>query len=356
MKVLSSHAASMIDTVAVKKKHEVIKSLHNPTIVVNDSMIGIKIDELISVTDKILDTIKADGSPGITMESISRAGERVAYVVSDKSEHQDPYDVGMNAPVPFIGHGQVSSDWPVKNVVPGVIGLIGRTFAGKTYRLEHELKIGVIIRYSEPLEQIDFSGLTVHAESLKHALGMSAVLSVLGITHAIDSLRRQVYQLKGSAVSGGMIGSLFTMVTDVNNMLSTFGGTAIVAINPLLDEEQDELKKDKFATFFSRLASSCAGAQWVEAHALRDEAYRLLDGRIDTTFSGGSGLVKDPGGKYLGHDPGLKPLAGPKELSHALDKDLKGPKTADKITDGYREADHDYPAPKAKTELRSFDL
>jgi hypothetical protein len=185
------------------------------------------------------------------------------------------------APDFYVG----SNDFPVSKVFPGLIPVIGGTGAGKTTYLKTKAKVDIIIRCSEPAESVDVAGAAIGARSIDQALSLAISFSLAGYRVAIDSLRKLVYTNSGGAgtLEGGISGGLYDALTTISNILVDTGVTIFAAINPLA-------KKDVMETLFTSVASSTAGALFIENSVATKSTFRLEDGRF---FSGGVNSIDD---------------------------------------------------------------
>jgi hypothetical protein len=187
-----------------------------------------------------------------------------------------------------------TTNWPSEAIFPGVIALIGDRFAGKTYHIRHHMNddakgnhrpIDAVIRVGEPLEQIDLDENAYHVGDIVDAFSLAIVLGALGWTVAIDSIRKLVYSLDGSAMEGGVIAVLFDLMTDMNNVVSLFSANIVIAINPMMGDDA------KIERFYERMAASCCGAILMMDQHVASHTYRGFGGRINTNL------------KFAEHDP-----------------------------------------------------
>lgn len=219
------------------------------------------------------------------------------HVIPKASKAEEPT---FRPPVPcFVTrHINDSTHWPVKDSMPGGVVYMGDTKSGKTTKLR---KLDCfIVRYGEPFEDVDLEDFTIPAGDLIAALDTALVLSALGCNVAIDSLRLVVYALKGNPMEGGVIASLFELITQLNNFFADLGFSVGLAINPML---ADETKATRLA---SRIEASCAGLVHIVEREVILETYRLVTGRVTVAKressdapSNLSGDSKDPGSRMF---------------------------------------------------------
>jgi hypothetical protein len=169
--------------------------------------------------------------------------------------------------------------WPTESVMPGTVFVIGDRFSGKSYLIAHNLGTEVVFRYGEPLEDVDLMIANPRAQQctdLLQTLQAAIIMASLGYHVAIDSLRRLVYSLEGAAMEGGVVAGLFDVITDLNNIVSMFGTTIIIAINPMMGDDE------RVGRLYERVASSCAGAILMSNREAIAHTYRGFDGRVDS--------------------------------------------------------------------------
>lgn len=166
-----------------------------------------------------------------------------------------------------------ATDWPVKQGLPGLTVVLGETKSGKTHYVVNVLRPDVIIRFGEPMEHVNFADNVCVVDSFTRVLGLAITLGLMGKTVAIDSLRKLVFGLKGSATEGGVSALVYDMVTELSNLFSSIGVSIVATVNPMV---QDELKT---LNVFNRLAASGVGAILISNRAVAATDLRLFDGR-----------------------------------------------------------------------------
>lgn len=198
-----------------------------------------------------------------------------------QEKEEDDEDVVANrAPLPHHFYttqlAHETTNWPRKDVMGGVIALLGDTRSGKTYATFHTLNPDFVIRYSEPFEDVDLLDRVLPASSMPSVITYCMVLAAMGFNVAVDSLRGLVYSLKGNAMEGGMVATLFDVLVQLNNLLADLGTTAVVSINPMMSDPS------KIDRLFARVDASCAGAILVEDRAMTALSFRCTNGRFDS--------------------------------------------------------------------------
>lgn len=255
-----------------------------------------KVDYSVITSNALALTAKLEAEGAISIKDIWSLTPCFMQQTTPKvSKTEEP---SFRAPVPcFVTrHINDSTNWPVKDSMPGGVIYMGDTKSGKTTKLR---KLDCfIVRYGEPFEDVDLEDFTIPAGDLIAALDTALVLSALGCNVAIDSLRLVVYALKGNPMEGGVIASLFELITQLNNFFADLGFSIGLAINPML---ADESKATRLA---SRIEASCAGLVHIVEREVILETYRLVTGRVTVTQRGGpdgasvlSEDSKDPGSR-----------------------------------------------------------
>jgi hypothetical protein len=198
---------------------------------------------------------------------------KVEYLtpVSKKALATRPGIANIHYSVPHLPE---STPWPVENIFPGLVAVIGDTGAGKTWYVEKTLRPDFIVRVSEPLEHVDYDDNVISASSVPQSLNIAVALSLLGFTTAVDSLRSLVYGGSGAAMEGGLSASLFDTITSLNNVIAAAGASIVCTMNPMLSS------LDKMDRLFVRIDASCAGAVLIETGAATMESYRVWGGRV----------------------------------------------------------------------------
>nr|QYF49747.1 MAG: hypothetical protein 2 [Guangxi cysto-like virus 3] len=162
-----------------------------------------------------------------------------------------------------------------RGVFPGLTLVIGDTFQGKTFVTRERLNVDMIIRLTEPFEDVDLDPRTVPVSTLHQALSIAIVCSHLGYRVAIDSLRSVVFNQSGAAMAGGLSASLFSDLTTLNNLFATSGIHVVTTINPMLDDVA------KLPRFYVRAGASVAAALVVADGQITDGMVRTEKGRHD---------------------------------------------------------------------------
>lgn len=163
--------------------------------------------------------------------------------------------------------------WPIRDIYPGVVAVIGDLYSGKTFTMNETLGTEIIVRYGEPFEDVDLQVNAVPARSFTEVLTISSTLAFMGYRVGIDSLRNLVLGLEGAAQEGAVVGMIYVLLTNLNNVFANIGATVLVGVNPMLGEEA------KMARLVGRAGSAIAGALWMDNQRCRAYTFRLQDGR-----------------------------------------------------------------------------
>jgi hypothetical protein len=155
---------------------------------------------------------------------------------------------GNNVPSRY-GH---KVHWPYPGGMSGITILIGGSGAGKSEYMWRILQPDVVIRYGEAYEKWDRKPNVVHANSIITAIELAIGYSLLGLTVGIDSLRYAAYTIEGPAGPKGIVTTLFTMLTDLSNLVAVSGANIPVVFNPMVSDDAMEILYDNGG-------GSCAG-------------------------------------------------------------------------------------------------
>nr|QYF49845.1 MAG: hypothetical protein 2 [Guangxi cysto-like virus 13] len=187
---------------------------------------------------------------------------------------KDGLHPSKSTPVSAV-YGQFFDMGYAQGVFPGTTLVIGDTFQGKTFVTRERLDVDMIIRLTEPFEDVDLDPRTVPVSTLHQALSIAIVCSHLGYRVAIDSLRAVVFNQSGAAMAGGISASLFSDLTTLNNLFATAGVHVVTTLNPMLDDVS------KLPRFYIRAGASVAAALVVEDGQITDGMVRTEKGRHD---------------------------------------------------------------------------
>nr|QYF49667.1 MAG: hypothetical protein 2 [Jiangsu sediment cysto-like virus 1]QYF49685.1 MAG: hypothetical protein 3 [Jiangsu sediment cysto-like virus3] len=227
----------------------------------------------------VVEDCLADKRP-LTMEEFIRVDNEGSKVFTFDAENDKNAKIFRTVPVRAFFSG---GDWPVKNIVPGVVMIVGRTYSGKTHYLTHKKEVDKIIRFAEPLEDVDYKDLCTTVGSLSRALVYSMILSICGLNVGIDSVRKLMFNLGGGAAKGGYSARIFDFITDINNLFANVGACVLVALNPLLEDD------DIMTSFIDRVSAACVGAVHVENGNEKYWTYRLMHERVSSDNSSQGG-------------------------------------------------------------------
>lgn len=195
---------------------------------------------------------------------------------SDIIQVVDKVQPGKN-PVPTVPLTVSPSDWPVEKALPGAYLVVGERGSGKTYYVRNTSGADVVIRFGEPFEDIDLADNVIGVSTLPEALSLAILFGLHGYTTAVDSLRSIVYGFGGAAMEGGVSAEVFTLITAVSNMFTTYGCSVMLVVNPMSGDDE------KLVRLYERLASSASGAVLLIDRAIQMSDYRLADGRSITS-------------------------------------------------------------------------
>lgn len=188
--------------------------------------------------DKIVSTMKSflEAREGSEDDQF-RAVFEIEGVVSKPSKDEQYGMKKFNNFPPIYGG---VTDWPAKANSTGITVIVGGAGAGKTRLFAEQLQPQVILRIGEPYESTVEGNVEIESISVPDVdtlLVFVIVLSSMGITYAIDSLREFAYNMEGAATARGLKAQLFTSLTSLNNFVSFLGFNAPVALNPMGDDE-----------------------------------------------------------------------------------------------------------------------
>jgi hypothetical protein len=181
--------------------------------------------------------------------------------------------------VPIVGHMpsvdqsiRVSS-WPFENQLPGAIFVVGGTGSGKTIFVSG-LEPDIMVRMSEPVESVDYDPNvnTISVSNLDDMLTAVIVFGLLNLRVAVDSIRSILYAIKGPASSGGVVATVYNLLTSMNNILAHYNIVCPIVINPMV-------KLEDVADVYNRAAASAVGAVHMEGGAVLNMQYRSSKGR-----------------------------------------------------------------------------
>lgn len=265
---LSAASFSKVDTSGVRQHvAQIADTLKEPRrIVIAGRLFDVDYAMLAAAVNEVLDVL-ATGTD-VSVGQLRGTSPFLRLVTDKDAVRAQPLHPSYQA---LLDHGPLQ--WPEKDVLPGIIVALGDTGSGKTTYLLKDSGVDVIIRYGEPYEAVDRAPNTVPALSVVEAISMAFLLSALGWRVAIDSLRTLVYGLEGNAMEGGMVASLFDLLTQLNNLAAEAGFVIHVAINPML---ADMSKADRL---FKRVAASVSGAVHIVDGSVRERTFRLASGR-----------------------------------------------------------------------------
>lgn len=244
---------TMLDQAAAKSTRDVVESVI-PTITISKA--------------PVLRFKPSQVSPMYFVDLSSEAVDSGTCVTADRTGERAPFLLSVPAP-----RGIPSVNLPAERsaVRPGVIVVIGETGAGKTTYLR-SLGLQTILRFSEPYEDIDDEGNVQSFDSFESLLNAAIVQSSKGLI-ALDSIRRLVYELGGTTMTGGVSSSLFTLLTDLNNLFAHAGVVVYVSVNPMTGDE------DQAGTLARRLAASVSGVVHLSRTRVVFKTFRLEKGR-----------------------------------------------------------------------------
>nr|QYF49785.1 MAG: hypothetical protein 2 [Jiangsu sediment cysto-like virus 9] len=251
---------------------------HGPLLTtVGETLFELNVSELVKTVNEVRELVSEDGSHlVIRPEQIRAACRENPFFTKVKNSSQD----GHHAMRSFIDYGGEipSFSWPRKDVVPGLFVVMGDTGSGKTTHVVGSLRPHVMIRYSEPLESVDYNvgydGYVFSASDLGETVGTALLLALFGTKVAIDGLRPLIYSGGGGAAKGGMSANLFDSLTSINNVFAVLATNVVATMNPMLPDP------DEAHRLQVRVAASVAGS----THMVGDEAvsttWRKPHGRV----------------------------------------------------------------------------
>jgi hypothetical protein len=165
-------------------------------------------------------------------------------------------------------------NWPFPQMLPGLYGIVGGTGSGKTDHVR-ELQPDLIIRFSEPLESVDIQTEVpiISCRDFFDVVLATLVCTASGLNVAVDSLRGLLYSLRGPATGKGIVGTVFTLFTTLNNFCAFYDAVVPVVINPMVDDKDIE-------HVYNRMAASMTAASWIQNSNLEKLQYRGLQHRV----------------------------------------------------------------------------
>lgn len=175
----------------------------------------------------------------------------------------------------------------VPDLMNGIVVLLGEKHSGKTTFVQTELDIDFIIRTGEPLEAIDADPRIIPSNGLVDTLRLMLLLGFLEYRVAVDSLRELVYSVKGAASAGGIIPMVYTLMTNLNNLLASIGGVVLATMNPMVANQE------ALGQLQENMASSVAGLMVIDNGSIVWSEFRTLKGREVNTFRAGTYDVAD---------------------------------------------------------------
>lgn len=226
-------------------------------------------------------------SKGALLAHASQILVAAKYDRDDKSEETRTYaDAVDRARLLYSGYevtvNHPSRDWPVKGAMNGAFAVMGETESGKS-RYIANTDVELIIRASEPFEQIDTSARSLQVRTYPQAFALVLLCALAEVKCAVDSLRSLVYNLKGGMGEGGVTNAIYELLTTVNNFSAEFGALTIFAINPMVGDV------DKSERLYKKIKSSVCGIADIANGSPTKGSFRLDNGkRIDmgTTETG----------------------------------------------------------------------
>jgi hypothetical protein len=232
---------------------------------------------------------------------------------------------GNNVPSRY-GH---KVHWPYPDGMSGITIIIGGSGAGKSEYMWQVLQPDVVIRYGEAYETWDRQPNVVHANSIITAIELAIGYSLLGLTVGIDSLRYAAYTIEGPAGPKGIISTLFTMLTDLSNLVAVSGANIPVIFNPMVSDEAMDILYDNGG-------GSCAGVVQVKDRVAIRGLMRTYKGREDISNSKADNSAFSPLQKLddQGHGSTFDTYKGHNETIRISHRDSNPPERLDDTVHG----------------------
>lgn len=177
--------------------------------------------------------------------------------------------------LPTVGISRTPAGTRINNIdtLPGILAVLGGTSAGKSRYVADTIRPSITIRVGEPNEEYDRLPTSYSAASIVEALAAAMVFGLLGHIVAIDSLKKLASDIDGPAKSEGVIATMYSVLTDINNVYANLGLVVVVTINPLLSDAGEN-------AMYNGLAGSVTSAVHIRKQQVVASGYRTADGRI----------------------------------------------------------------------------
>jgi len=190
-----------------------------------------------------------------------------------KDEVPDQPTVSSISTVALTNRVPTLRSWPVAEVFPGLVIMMGVTGSGKSVQLNDKLKPDVLIRWGEPYEMYDAQENAIHPSNADEVIAMALVFGALGLRVAIDSLRTLVFKLKGPASTGGIITTFYSLLTDLSNLFNQFDAAVVAIVNPMVQNDMVDF-------VYQQSIACTAGGILCADGAIEKSTYRKRTGRV----------------------------------------------------------------------------
>lgn len=218
-------------------------------------------------------------TPSGLREFIVEARDSEKYVYM---KEKDSYDIFSQPPIPI----SVPLTWPINQIMPGVLAVMGDTAAGKSEYIAAEMEPTVTIRYGEPLEAFDLKDGYIHPSYSDVESFLALLLyTAAGHTVALDGLRPLLFDLRGAAMSGGLVARVYNVVTSLSNCLAAAAGVGVITLNPMKADDAD------LVSIYRLLAASISGVVHVHKTHTDENGGKTFDASV---------TYRDQTGRFFG--------------------------------------------------------